>query len=64
MVLEILKALPGIGDDENITTSSGLNLICLCSRSAILERAAKGSPWLPVHRIHTSFGFNKFASSA
>ena len=26
---EILNAFPGIADDENITTSSGLNFICL-----------------------------------
>ena len=44
MVLPILIALPGIGLDEKITTSSGLNLIDLCSPSAILDKAAKGSP--------------------
>ena len=44
MVLEILEAFPGMGLDENITTSSGLNLICLCYKSAILDKEAKGSP--------------------
>ena len=44
MILEILRAFPGIGLDENITTSSGLSLICLCSRAAILDKAASGSP--------------------
>ena len=44
MVLEILKALPGIGLDENTTISSGLSFICLCSKLAILDKAARGSP--------------------
>ena len=64
IVFEMLKAFPGIVLDENITTSSGLNLICLCVPFEILDRAAKGSPWLPVHRIVTSPGFRLFASSA
>ena len=63
IVLPILIALPGIGLDEKITTSSGLNLIDLCSPSAILDRAASGSPWLPVQRMHTSFGLRLLASS-
>ena len=31
-------------EDENTTTSSGLNLMDLCSPSAIRDRAANGSP--------------------
>ena len=63
MVLPIKIALPGIGLDENITTSSGRSLIDLCSSSAIRDKAANGSPWDPVQRIHTSFGFKLLASS-
>ena len=57
IVLEILIAFPGIALLENITMSSGLNLICLCVPSAILDRAASGSPWEPVQRMVTSPGF-------
>ena len=39
IVLEILKAFPGIALLENITMSSGLNLICLCVPFAILDNA-------------------------
>ena len=38
------EELPGIGLDENITTSLGSNLICLCVPLAILDKAANGSP--------------------
>ena len=44
MVFEILKAFPGMALDENITTSSGLSLICLCVPLDILDNAANGSP--------------------
>ena len=63
IVLEILTWFPGIALDENITTSSGLNLICLCVPLAIRDSAARGSPWLPVHKSVTSPGFNPLASS-
>ena len=63
IVLEILTAFPGIGLDEKITISSGLSDICLKVPSAILDKAAKGSPWLPVHKKHTSLGFKFLASS-
>ena len=41
---KILTAFPGIGLDEKITISSGLSDICLKVPSAILDKAAKGSP--------------------
>ena len=63
IVLWILKALPGMALDENITISSGLNLICLWVPSAILDNAARGSPWEPVHSIVTSPGFRVLATS-
>ena len=40
----MLNAFPGIALEENITTSSGLNLICLCVPLEILDNAASGSP--------------------
>ena len=57
----MLAALPGIGDDENTTKSSGINVICLWIPFAIRDRAAKGSPWVPVHKIHISFFFKFLA---
>ena len=44
MVLEMAKAFPGIGEEENTTMSSGLKEICLCVPSAIRDKAANGSP--------------------
>ena len=64
IVLDTDAPLPGIGDEENITTSSGIRVICLCVPEAILDKAASGSPWLPVHNRHTSLGFIWLASSA
>ena len=64
IVLDTEAVLPGIGDEEKITTSSGISVICLWLPEAILDNAAKGSPWLPVHKRHTSLGFIWLASSA
>ena len=64
MILLILSAFPGIGLEEKITKSSFNKDICLCWPLAILDKAAKGSPCDPVHKIHTSFLFKDLASFA
>ncbi len=46
-----LVVLPGIGLEEKMTVSPGCNEIWRWVPSAILERAARGSPWEPVHKI-------------
>ena len=38
--------------------------MCLWVPLAILDKAASGSPWLPVHNRHTLLGLNWLASSA
>jgi len=43
--------LPGMGEEEKTMVSPGIILICLCEPSAILDKAAKGSPWEPVLKI-------------
>src|SRR5699024_12137552 len=53
IVLFTLSVLPGIGDEENTTVSSGMILICLCVPFAIRDSAAIGSPCEPVQRIRT-----------
>ena len=63
IILFIDKAFPGIGEDENITVSSFINVIFLSFPFAILESAANGSPWLPVQSKHTFSGAILFASS-
>ena len=60
----MLARFPGIGLDENTTTSSGNNCICLCVPFAIRDNAASGSPCEPVHSIHISLFFYPFASLA
>ena len=61
IILLILSPLPGIGEEENITKSSGKRDICLCVPLAIRDNAASGSPWEPVHNIHISFLFSDLA---
>ena len=63
IVLEILKAFPGIAEEENITKSFGCNFICLCVPLAILDKAESGSPCVPVQSKHTLFGAKELASS-
>ena len=63
MFLLINCSLPGIGLLEYTIVSFSNNLICLCVPLEILDNAARGSPWLPVHNSVTSFGFKLLASS-
>ena len=48
-----IVSLPGIGDAERITVSFGWIWICRCAPSAIRERPAIGSPWLPVVKMQS-----------
>ena len=54
---------PGIGLEENITVSVGLNFICLWVPLAILDKAANGSPCEPVHNKQISSGGKVLATS-
>ena len=63
IILLIDIAFPGIGDDENITVSSGIRVIFLSLPLAILDKAASGSPCDPVHNKHTLDGSILLASS-
>ncbi len=53
IVLLTLTVFPGIGEDENTTVSPGIIWIWRWVPFAILDSAAIGSPWLPVHKIVT-----------
>ena len=56
MVLLTPSWFPGIGEEEKITVSPGISLICLWVPDATLDRAASGSPWEPVHNNVNSLG--------
>ena len=45
-------SLPGMVREEKITRSPLPSEISGCSSSAMRASAARGSPWLPVHRQH------------
>ncbi len=62
MMRFIPAALPGIGLEEKITKSSGNKLICLCVPLAMRDKAAKGSPCEPVHKIQISFFLKSLAA--
>ena len=53
ILLETAFSFPGIGVAEIITVSPSFIFICLCIFLAILDRAAIGSPCVPVHKITT-----------
>ncbi len=46
----------GIGRAEKITRSPRDSVTSGCSSSAMRDSAARGSPWLPVHRAKTLSG--------
>ena len=59
-----LFVLPGIGELEKMTVSSGWTWIWRCVPFAIRLRAAIGSPWEPVHKIIVSFAGKRLISEA
>ena len=55
-MLRMAISLPGITRLEKITLSPAPRRMCGCEPSAMRERAARGSPWLPVQSSRTWSG--------